>query len=199
MPRGQRSVVGRRKQTGAALAPAASHGVFGAALAGTLFCTSAPAHAVEGDLGVSVGGMVVGTVPRLAISPHAGVSVRIGDHFRLGARDMLSILPAVDRHGAGVYNQLSPTIELAWRTGNVSLGPSLGIFSMPACGTLRCTRLNGVAPGGTAQAIWYFAGRFGVSARGNVDWISGFGSVLPASLGVVIVAGPVFRLSGSER
>lgn len=171
----------------------------GATLVGTLLCAPLAARAVEADLGVSVGGMLAGTVPRLAISPHGGVAVRVGDHFRVGARDMLSILPAFDAHGAGFYNQLSPTIEFTWQDGNVSLGPSLGIFSMPACGNIRCTRLNGVAPGGTAEASVYFAGPFGVSARVNVDWINGLGSVLPGSVAVVIVAGPVFRLSGSER
>jgi hypothetical protein len=178
--RTERPAVGRR---GASLA------VLGYAL----LCTPLSAYATEGDVGVSVGGMVAGTIPRLAISPHGWVGFRFGDGFRIGIRDMLSILPASDSHGIGVYNQLSGTIGFAWEAVDFSLGPSFGLFSMPACGTALCAHLKGVAPGGSAQASVYFAGPLGVSARINVDWMNGVGNVLPPSVVAVFVAGPVVR------
>ena len=156
---------------------------------------SAPstARAAEGNLGVSVGGLVLGTSPRLAVSPHGSAAFLVGNSFRAAVHDMFSILPAIDPHGVGVYNHLSATAGLVWRSGNLNFGPSFAVFSMPACGITLCARLNGVAPGGTVHGSWYFAEPFGVSARLNVDWITGFGNVLPPGVVAVIVVGPVFR------
>ena len=166
----------------------------GFALVGALLLSPTAANAADGDLGVSVGGMVAGTVPRLSISPHAGVSADLGG-LRLGVRDMCSILPAVDVHGIGVYNHLSATLGYAWPAGDINIGPSFGVFTMPVCGVSQCARMNGIAPGGTAQASLYFAGHWGASARVNVDWMSEAGGVLPANAVVVVVAGPVLRWS----
>lgn len=165
----------------------------GALFGGALLCVPASACAVEGDVGVSVGGIVAGSTPRLAISPHAGIAWPLGEYFRLGIRNFLSILPGIDPHGIGVYNHLSATGGLVWRAGDIFLGPSFGIFSMPMCGGTLCARLTGVGPGGTVQASVYFAGPLGISARLNVDWVSGFGNVLPPSWIAVVVAGPVFH------
>lgn len=151
------------------------------------------ARAIEGDIGVSLGGMVAGSVPRFAISPHLGFAWRLGDHFRLGIHDFFSILPALDPHGIGIYNHLSGIIGLSWRAGDICFGPSFGLFSVPMCGGALCARLTGMAPGVTAEGSYYFAGPFGVSARLNIDWITGFGNVLPPGVLAVVVAGPVFH------
>lgn len=172
---------------------------FGAALGGMVFCVPVAALATEVQLGVSVGGMIAGTVPHLAVSPHGGVGWRFGESFRLGLRDMLSILPAVDPHGVGIHDQVSVSVGFAWDGGEIGVGPSLAVFSVPVCGQSLCARLNGLTAGGGVQASAYFAGFLGASARLDVEWMNGAGDVVPASIVAVLVAGPVFRLGAGSR
>lgn len=152
-----------------------------------------PAVAYELSGGVSMGGILAGAVPRLAVSPHAGLSWRMESGFLFAVHDLFSILPAINKDGAGVYNQTAAAIGYAWENGNLSVGPSLSIYSMPACGVDLCGRVAGLSPGGHAQANVYFAGPWGVSVSANLDWIGGKSLVLPGGVAAMVVAGPVFR------
>jgi len=154
-----------------------------------------PAGAFELSGGVSLGGFQVGsTLPRLAVTPHVGLSWRWESGFLFVAHDLFSILTPVNKAGLGVFNKASITIGYGWEEAQVSAGPSLSIYSVPACGvTLLCGRVVGVAPGGHAQADVYVAGPLGVSVSANVDWIGGRSRVLPGGLAAMIVAGPVLR------
>lgn len=110
------------------------------------------------------------------------------------AHDLLSILTPVNKAGIGFYNKTSITIGYAWEKVNLSAGPSLSVYSMPACGvTLLCGRVVGVAPGGHAQGEVYFAGPLGLSVSANLDWIGGRSLVLPGGIVAMAVAGPVLR------
>ncbi len=120
-----------------------------------------PAEAFEVSGGVSLGGIVAGTVPRLAVSPHASLAWRMESGFLLAAHDLLSILPSINKDGAGVSNQTSVALGYAWEKGDFSVGPSLSIYSMPACGVTLCGRVAGLSPGGHGQATVYFAGSWG--------------------------------------
>ena len=80
-----------------------------------------------------------------------------------------------------------------WKTGKISLGPSLSIYSMPVCGIVICDRVVGVAPGGHVQTDWYFAGPLGASVSANLDWAGGGSRVLPGGLVVMVTAGPILR------
>lgn len=152
------------------------------------------ARAVELSGGVSLGGFQAGTLPRLAVTPHLGIAWRRESGFLFVAHDLFSILAPVNKAGMGVYNKTAITIGYAWEKINVSVGPSLSIYSMPACGvTFLCGRVVGVAPGGNAQADMYFTGPLGVSVSANVDWIGGRSHVLPGGVAAMIVAGPVLR------
>jgi hypothetical protein len=155
----------------------------------------ASARAFEFSGGVSVGGFQAGgTLPRLTVTPHVGVSWRRENGFVFVVHDLFSILAPVNKAGLGVYNKTSLTIGYAWEKANVSAGPSLSVYSMPACGvSLLCGRVVGVALGGHAQADVYFAGPLGVSASAGVDWIGGRSLVLPGGVAAMVVAGPVFR------
>ncbi len=154
-----------------------------------------PAAAFELSGGVSLGGFQVGsTLPRLAVTPHMGLSWGKESGFLFVAHDLFSILTPVNKAGLGVFNKASITIGYGWEEGQVSAGPSLSIYSVPACGvTLLCGRVVGVAPGGHAQADVYVAGPLGVSVSANVDWIGGRSRVLPGGLAAMIVTGPVLR------
>ncbi len=152
-----------------------------------------PAGAYELSGGVSMGGILAGTVPRLAVSPHAGLSWRMESGFLFAVHDLFSILLAINKDGVGVYNQTAAAIGYAWDNGNLSASPSLSIYSMPACGVDLCGRVVGLSPGGRAQANVYFAGPWGVSVSANLDWIGGKSLVLPGGVAVMVVAGPVFR------
>jgi hypothetical protein len=153
------------------------------------------AGAVEFSGGVSMGGFQAGGIlPRLAVTPHVGISWRKENGFLFAVHDLFSILAPVNKAGLGVYNKTSVTTGYAWKEANVSAGPSLSVYSMPACGvTLLCGRVVGVAPGGHAQADVYFAGPLGVSVSADVDWIGGRSLVLPGGVAAMVVAGPVFR------
>jgi hypothetical protein len=153
-----------------------------------------PAGAFELSGGVSLGGFQAGTVPQLAVSPQLGISWRRESGFLFVVHDLFNILAPINKAGLGVYNKTSVTIGYAWETVNVSAGPSISIYSMPACGvTLLCGRVEGVALGGHAQADVYFAGPVGVSVSANVDWIGGRSLVIQDSVAAMVVAGPVLR------
>ena len=152
-----------------------------------------PAAAYELSGGVSMGGILAGTVPHLAVSPHAGLSWRMESGFLIAVHDLFSILPPLKDDGAGVYNQTSVAIGYASENSNFSAGPSLSIYSMPACGAKWCGRVAGLSPGGHVQANVYFAGPWGVSVSANVDWVDGSSVVLPGGVVAMVVAGPVVR------
>ena len=142
-----------------------------------------------------MGGIQAGTVPRLAVSPHAGLSWRMESGFMLAVHDLLSILPSINRDGPGIDNQTSFAVGYAWENGNLSAGPSLSIYSMSACGATLCGRVAGLSPGGHGQVNVYFAGPWGVSVSANVGWVGGRSFVLPGGVAAMVVAGPVFRWS----
>jgi hypothetical protein len=104
---------------------------------------------------------------------------------------VFSVIPGTR---VGVHDRTAAAVGYALKTVNVSLGPSLSIYSMPVCSIVICSRVVGVAPGGHAQTDWYFAEPFGVSVRANVDWAGGSSRVLPGGLVVMVTAGPVLRL-----
>jgi hypothetical protein len=154
-----------------------------------------PAAAFELSGGVSVGGILAGTVPHLAVSPHAGILWSTESSFLFAIHDLLSILPSTSKDGAGVYNQTSIAIGYAAEKINFSVGPSLSIYSMPACGATLCGRVAGLSPGAHVQVNLYLAEPLGLSVSANVDWVGGSSLVLPGGVAAMVVAGPVFRLS----
>lgn len=155
-----------------------------------LGAVSAPAGAFELSFGVSVGGIQVGTEPKLAVSPVVGVRRRMERGFLLEAHHMFSILPGTH---VGVYDRTAAALGYAWKTGNVSLGPSLSVYSMLACGVVICNRVVGIAPGGHIQTDWYFTEPLGASVSANLDWAGGGSRVLPGGLVVMVTAGPIVR------
>lgn len=162
--------------------------------AGALVLVSASAGALEGSFGVGAGGMLAGSKPLFAVSPHGDVAWRLGSSFLLDIHGMLSILPATNNHGVGVYTPLSVTLGYTWETGNISLGPLLSFYSLPACNIVRsCFRVTGIAPGAHAQVEAYVTGRLGVSVSANVDWVSGSSRILHDGVAAMVVAGPVLR------
>jgi len=157
-----------------------------------LVAVPTPAEAFEVNFGVSVGGIQVGTEPELAVSPFVGLRWRTEGGFLLEAHDMFSLLP--DDRTVGVHNRTSVTLGYAWDKGNVSLGPSLSFYSMPACSIDSCRRVTGAAPGGHAQIDWYFVGPLGASVSANVAWYDGSSFMLLGSAAVMVTAGPILRL-----
>jgi hypothetical protein len=151
------------------------------------------AHAFEVNVGVSVGGILAGVVPRLALSPHVGLSLPLESGFLLEVHELCSVLPIGGKLGIGVFNQTSAAIGYASKTSAFSIGPSLSIYAMPACGAELCGRVVGLSPGGHAQASLYFAGPVGVSIHADAAWVGGTSLVLPGGLAVMVVAGPVIR------
>ena len=158
-----------------------------------------PAGAFELSGGVSLGGFLAGTVPRLAVSPHMGVSWPMRSDFLFAVHDLGSILPPTDKDGIGVYNKTSVAVGYSSENAIFSAGPSFSIYSIAACsvyaGRILCGRVVGVAPGGHVQTDVYFAGPLGVSVSANVDWVGGRSLVLPGGVAVMVVAGPVLRWS----
>lgn len=163
--------------------------------AGGIVAAPSPAEAFELSGGVGLGGILAGTEPRLAVSPHAGISWRMESGLLIAAHDLFSILPATNSDGVGVHNQTSVAFGYASENGNFSVGPSLSVYSMPACGITLCGRVVGLSPGGHAQTNVYFAGRLGVSVSANIGWVGGRSLVLPGGVAAMIVAGPVLRWS----
>ena len=70
-----------------------------------------PAAAFELSGGMSLGGFLVGTVPRLAVSPHAGISWRMKGEILFAVHDLCSILPPIYKDGFGVYNKIPRRAE----------------------------------------------------------------------------------------
>lgn len=165
-------------------------------LLGACALLGAPSPAAAFDLsgGVSLGGVVAGAKPRFAVTPHAGISWRLDNGVLFTAREALSLLPATNKHGVGIYNQISLGGGYATENTRVAIGPSLSIYSMPACNAGRlCGRVVGVAPGGHVQAELYFAGPLGVSVNASVDYVGGSSPVLPDGAAVLVSVGPVLR------
>ncbi|WP_437829342.1 hypothetical protein [Sorangium sp. So ce1153] len=153
------------------------------------------AGASELSAGVSLGWIQAGTAPRLAVGPHAGISWQMTREVVFRVHDLCSVVPPIQIGGAGVYNHASVELGYAWKSGDVSAGPSAAIYIMPACGSALCGRVAGMAVGGHAQTNAYVAGPLGVSVSANVDWVGGSSLVLPGHLSVLVVAGPVLRWS----
>lgn len=152
-------------------------------------------EASEMSAGVSLGWIQAGTAQRLAVGPHAGISWHIDRDLLFIVRDLCSLVPPIQIGGAGVYNHTSVAIGYAWKSGDVSAGPSAAIYLMPACGDTLCGRIAGTAVGGHAQTNAYVAEPFGVSVSADVDWIGGSSRVLPGHVSMTVVAGPVLRWS----
>lgn len=153
--------------------------------------TTVSAFEING--GVSIGGILIGPEPRFAVTPHLGMSWRFGSSVALSVYEHLNLLPAVNRLGTGVYSQSSGMIGYAWDAGNLSIGPTLSVYSMSVCSAVLCGRVVGVGPGGHAQLNVYFAGSFGVSVSANLDWLGGASPLLPGNVAAMVFAGPVFR------
>lgn len=158
-----------------------------------LLVVAAPAAASELSGGVGLGGILVGTAPRFAVSPHVGMSWRRESGFLFALHDLCSILPTTRKLGVGVYNQTSAAIGYASEEFNLSAGPSLSVYSMDACGATLCGPVVGLAPGGHAQVNLYVTAKLGVTVRANVDWVGGRSLVLPGGVAAMLVAGPVLR------
>lgn len=152
-----------------------------------------PAEAFELSGGVSLGGILVGTEPRFAVSPHIATSWHMRSGFLAAVDELCSILPGTNNLGVGVYNHISGSIGYVSEDREYSVGPSISFYSMPACGLTLCGRVAGVAPGAHVQTSIYFAGPLGVSVSANVDWVGGKSLVLPGGIAAMVVVGPVFR------
>ncbi len=144
-------------------------------------------------LGGSAGVLLIGVDPRPAFTPHASVSFEPGYGISIWVRDHANLLPAINRLGIGIYNQTSVDLGYAWESGDISLGPSLSIYGMPACSPKQCGRVVGWGPGGHVQYNGYFAGPVGVSLSANVDWVGGQSPLLPGTLTVMLIGGLLVR------
>jgi hypothetical protein len=166
-------------------------------LLGGVLLVAAPrsAEGLEVNGGVNVGGILAGMKPRLAVSPHVGIWWGTESGFLLAVQETPSILPAMNDHGPGLYNQVSAVVGYGWRDYKITAGPALSIYSMPACNLTNCSRVVGISMGGHAQLDAYVAGAFGLSANVSVDWIGGDSVVLPGGVVVTAAAGPIFRWS----
>lgn len=111
-----------------------------------------PAAAFELSSGVSLGGILAGTAPRLAVSPHAGIAWHMESGLLFAVQELFSVLPPIGKAEAGVSSQTSAAVGVASKSGNFSAGPSLSIYSLPACGATLCGRVVGLAAGGHFQA-----------------------------------------------
>jgi hypothetical protein len=157
-----------------------------------LVAISARAEAFDRSAGVGVGGIVVGTVPYLAVSPHGTIAWPLSGGFFVAGHGMASLLLDGNRN-LGLYAPISVGLTYEWGNRTFSLGPSLAVFYLPACGIKYCARTTGVAPGAHAQVEVYFFGPLGVSVTGNVDWIMGDRSVLAGEVVGMLVGGLVLR------
>ncbi|AUX39386.1 hypothetical protein SOCE26_007770 [Sorangium cellulosum] len=152
-------------------------------------------NAAEMSAGVSLGWIRAGTSPRLAVGPQAGISWSIERDLLFKVHDLCSFVPPIQAGGSGVYNHTSVAVGYAWKDVDVSAGPSVAVYLIPACGVRLCGRVAGIAVGGHAQVNVYVAGPLGVSVSANVDWISGSSLVLPSHVSATFVVGPVLRWS----
>lgn len=158
---------------------------------------SVPAEAFEISGGVNLGGSLMGTEPRLAVSPQVRIGWRADGGFLFAVHDAFSIVPATNRLAVGVYNETSITFGIASDNANFSVGPSLALYSMPACGATLCGRVVGLAPGGHAGLSVYFAGPLGVSVNASVSWVGGDSLVLPGGVAAMIRSSPGRRSDGA--
>jgi hypothetical protein len=156
---------------------------------------STPARAFELHSSVNVGGVVAGTVPRFAVSPMVGVSWRTDSGFTYGVHDLFCVLPPFGTSSVGVYNQTAASVGYASKESSISAGPSLSVYSMPACGPALCGHVTGLALGAHARITRDIAGPWGVSVIVDVDWIGGKSLVLHGGFAAMVVAGPVLRWS----
>lgn len=168
-------------------------GVFlGLLLAAGVTAISRTAAAVEPSFGVSVGGLLIGTVPHLSVSPHGSLAWRWESGFQVAVHEMCNVL--IPRGaGPGVYNQTSGAIGYASDKYKLSLGPSLSLYVIPACGVAFCGRVLGLAAGARAQVDVYFTQVFGLSTSASVDWVGGRSLVLPGSAALTLLSGPALR------
>ena len=72
-----------------------------------LLVVPARGEAYELSAGVSLGWLQAGTVPRLAVGPHAGIAWPIQRDILFTVHDLCTILPPTQEDGPGVYNQIS--------------------------------------------------------------------------------------------
>jgi hypothetical protein len=159
----------------------------------SLVVGSSAAHAYEVNGGVSLGVLLAGSVPHLAVSPHVGAVLRTKGGLLFGVGNFLSILPATNDDGVGVYDQTTLFCGIGSESMSITLGPSVSFYSVAASGNGHHGRVSGSAPGGALEALVYFTGPFGVLVRGNVDWLSGDSLVLHDVVAATLIAGPVFR------
>ncbi|MBK8259518.1 MAG: hypothetical protein IPK82_43530 [Polyangiaceae bacterium] len=161
-------------------------------VAAIIILTSKPAAALDLSGGVHLGGVLIGTTPRFALSPRLGIAERTDWGFLLAFEEVASILPAFGVGGVGVYNHTSVAIGYAWKNGTFKIGPSLVVYSTPVCGLLQCARLAGISPGLATHVDYYFSDSLGVAASATVDWLTG-SVVLPAGIAASVLVGPVLR------
>lgn len=165
--------------------------ILGPLAACALLVLPTKAEAVEITGGVGVGGILIGTEPSLAVSPFVGLRWSMGRQVAVEAHNMFSVLPG---SRVGIHDRTSVTLGYGWKTGHVSVGPSISLYSLLACGPAICRRVEGAAPGGHAQTDWYFAGPLGVSVSANVAWYGGNSVVLPGNVAAMVTAGPTLRV-----
>jgi hypothetical protein len=122
-----------------------------------------------------------------------GISWRTESGLLFTAQELCSVLPLTNRLGIGIFNQVSAAIGYASAQYSFSVGPSISIYSMPACGAALCGRVVGLSPGGHAGASFYFTGLLGVAIDAHATWVGGGSLVLPGGVVVLVVAGPVLR------
>lgn len=155
--------------------------------------TTGTASAWEAHGGVNATGVLLGYGPRPAVSPHLGLSYHTERGFLLSVYNVVTIIPALDVHGVGLYDQLSVAVGYAWKRGRFSVGAGAAIYSMVACGPDNCGRLRGVSPGARARIDVYLLGPFGLSMAATADWLTG-SVVLPSGIVASLAVGPVLKL-----
>ncbi|MEZ4308531.1 MAG: hypothetical protein R3F14_10855 [Polyangiaceae bacterium] len=156
---------------------------------------ASPARATEVHAGVRVGAVQIGVDPRLAVSPFAGALWRSESGFLLELSNTFTLSPG-DKWG--VYDRSAAALGYGWPTGHVSVGPALSLYSMPACNFVICDRVNGIAVGGHAVLAYFFAGPFGLSMTGSLDYVGGKSRVLPGGAVVMGTAGLVVKFETSR-
>jgi len=82
-----------------------------------------PVQAFELSGGLSFGGFQAGAIPRLAVTPHAGISWRRESGFLFAVNDLFNILAPINKAGMGVYNKTSITVGMAGRMSTSALAP----------------------------------------------------------------------------
>ncbi len=161
--------------------------------AGALAFAPSPAAAFAWAGGVSAGGMLAGTTPVFAVSPHLQLAWRFDSGFSVALFDMVNLFPPLRGSTLGIYNTSAIVVGFAWSWLDVSAGPAFSQFSMPSCRRGYCGHSSGLAPGIHGQVNIYPSDSFGVAVSGNVDWLTGRSLTLPDGVAALIVVGPVVR------